>query len=263
MRAITRTTGALVLWSAALLGASQAMAAAVFALGAASAGPQPGVPFAASAFEFTGSPVAEGIRLNGGVGPLGEAEYEDFHVVASGPLTGGVATGDRIRVWYAFRVHCTTGFALIRSFDCGVQLRQTANGPVVEESYGSHPETPIVAQDGDYVSGWFDLESFDVAGLVGDWTLDLGVEWIAEIGETDTFELRLESAGLRLQLIRGASCPGDTNLDRVVDFVDLNRVLGEYGQSSFPGELFGDLDDNGEVDFVDLNLVLGYYGRRC
>lgn len=260
---MTRTTGALILWSAALFGASPAIAAAVFALGAATAGPEPGSPFAASAFEFTGSPVAEGIRLNGGVGPLSAAEYENFHVSASGPLTGGVAAGDRIRVWYAFRVHCTTGYAVIRSFDCGVALRQTVNGPVIEESFGSHPETPIVAENGDYVSGWFDLEAFDVSGLVGDWTLDLGVEWIATIGESDTFELRLETAGLRLQLIRGVSCPGDTNLDRVVDFVDLNRVLGEYGQSSFPGELFGDLDDNGEVDFVDLNLVLGYYGRRC
>ncbi len=263
MRMKSRITGALAVWSAALVGAAPAFASTDFALVSAVAGPNPGVPFVSSAYEITGSPVAEGIRLNGSVGPLTAGEFENFHLVTNGTLTGAVATGDRVRVWYAFRVIASEGAGLIRSFDCGVQLRLTPGGPVVEEAYGSHPALPQVMANDDYISGWFDLEPFDVAGLLGEWVIDVGVEWFGSTGASDAFEFRLEPAGLRLQLIRGASCPGDTNQDRIVDFVDLNRVLGEYGQSSFPGELFGDLDDNGEVDFVDLNMVLGFYGSRC
>ncbi len=58
-----------------------------------------------------------------------------------------------------------------------------------------------------------------------------------------------------------APCPGDANGDRVVDFLDLNAVLADFGLVS-PG-LAGDLDDDGDCDFVDLNLVLGAFGTSC
>lgn len=51
---------------------------------------------------------------------------------------------------------------------------------------------------------------------------------------------------------------GDANGDGVVDFVDLNIVLSDFGQLG--QNLAGDLDDDGDVDFVDLNLVLSYLG---
>lgn len=61
----------------------------------------------------------------------------------------------------------------------------------------------------------------------------------------------------------GASepCPGDTNGDNVVDFVDLNAVLSNYGQEG-PG-IAGDLTGDNVVNFLDLNLVLTEYGNAC
>lgn len=61
--------------------------------------------------------------------------------------------------------------------------------------------------------------------------------------------------------IGAPSCPGDTNGDLVVDFLDLNAVLSDFGQTA-PG-LAGDVDDDGDCDFVDLNIVLGAFGTTC
>ncbi|MBL0922202.1 MAG: hypothetical protein IBJ10_08760 [Phycisphaerales bacterium] len=57
------------------------------------------------------------------------------------------------------------------------------------------------------------------------------------------------------------SCPGDTNGDLVVDFADLNAVLGNFNQSG-PG-LVGDFDNDGDVDFGDLNVVLSAFNQPC
>ncbi len=59
------------------------------------------------------------------------------------------------------------------------------------------------------------------------------------------------------------ACAGDANGDGVVDFLDLNVVLSQYGQSGAPGSFTGDLDDDGDVDFEDLNTVLSDYGKAC
>lgn len=58
-----------------------------------------------------------------------------------------------------------------------------------------------------------------------------------------------------------ALCPGDTNGDGVINFLDLNVVLGQFGQSG-PG-LSGDVNDDGLVNFTDLNIVLGVFGAVC
>jgi hypothetical protein len=58
-----------------------------------------------------------------------------------------------------------------------------------------------------------------------------------------------------------AVCPGDTNGDRQVDFVDLNRVLGEFGTTA--EGLPGDLNNDGTVDFLDLNIALSFFGGGC
>ena len=49
----------------------------------------------------------------------------------------------------------------------------------------------------------------------------------------------------------------------VVDFLDLNIVLGQYGTGAATGALAGDLNFDGVVDFVDLNILLGRYGVVC
>ncbi len=58
-------------------------------------------------------------------------------------------------------------------------------------------------------------------------------------------------------------CPGDTNSDNVVDFTDLNAVLGQFGLQSAPAELAGDVNLDGAVDFADLNAVLAAFGTVC
>jgi hypothetical protein len=54
--------------------------------------------------------------------------------------------------------------------------------------------------------------------------------------------------------------PGDLNGDGVVNFTDLNIVLGAFGSSGVPGMTPGDADGDGVVNFTDLNIVLGNFG---
>ena len=58
-------------------------------------------------------------------------------------------------------------------------------------------------------------------------------------------------------------CPADANGDGVVDFLDLNIVLSDFGRSGAPGTIAGDLDGDGVVDFLDLNIVLSNFGVAC
>lgn len=57
------------------------------------------------------------------------------------------------------------------------------------------------------------------------------------------------------------SCPGDTDGDNDVDFVDLNRILSDFGMQM--GGLASDMNDDGRVDFLDLNIVLSFFGQTC
>ena len=57
------------------------------------------------------------------------------------------------------------------------------------------------------------------------------------------------------------SCVGDIDGDGLVNFVDLNLLLGEYNEIG--EDLSGDLDGDGDVDFADLNLLLGVYNSAC
>jgi predicted outer membrane repeat protein len=56
-----------------------------------------------------------------------------------------------------------------------------------------------------------------------------------------------------------ATCAGDLNGDRVVDFADLNILLSNYGTGSAASDTNGD----GQVNFADLNLVLVEFGSAC
>ncbi len=56
-------------------------------------------------------------------------------------------------------------------------------------------------------------------------------------------------------------CPGDIDDDDLVNFADLNTVLGSFGESGL--NLDADVNLNGTVDFADLNLVLTNFGISC
>ncbi len=58
-------------------------------------------------------------------------------------------------------------------------------------------------------------------------------------------------------------CPADTNSDNLVNFADLNTILGQFGVQSAPGEFEADVNLDGAVDFGDLNAVLTAFGSSC
>ncbi len=64
----------------------------------------------------------------------------------------------------------------------------------------------------------------------------------------------------RWYVARGC-CPGDANVDRLVNMLDLSIVLGEFGGTGTG--CFGDITRDGRVDFFDLAGVLGLYGGSC
>ena len=55
---------------------------------------------------------------------------------------------------------------------------------------------------------------------------------------------------------------GDANADHTVDFEDLMRVLGNFGEVMLPPAP-GDVTGEGAVDCFDLNAVLGMFGTTC
>lgn len=68
-------------------------------------------------------------------------------------------------------------------------------------------------------------------------------------------------AGVDMGAYERQECPGDATGDLIVNFADLNVVLGMYGQAGVG--LAGDVDGDGEVGFADLNAVLGVFGVSC
>lgn len=71
--------------------------------------------------------------------------------------------------------------------------------------------------------------------------------------------------GVELEIDFDPGCPGDTNGDGLVNFVDLNRVLSAFGTlkgepNFIPG---ADVNADGAVTFVDLNIVLSFFGESC
>ena len=59
----------------------------------------------------------------------------------------------------------------------------------------------------------------------------------------------------------GPSCPGDLNGDGVVNFADLNILLGAFGQSG--AGIPADINEDGVVNFADLNILLTAFGTVC
>ncbi len=59
----------------------------------------------------------------------------------------------------------------------------------------------------------------------------------------------------------GEPCVGDIDGDGLVNFTDLNMLLGNF--NAVGAGLAGDLDGDGDVDFADLNTLLGVYNTAC
>ena len=62
-------------------------------------------------------------------------------------------------------------------------------------------------------------------------------------------------------LIVETPCPADINGDGVVNFADLNALLGSFGDSG--DALPADVNGDGVVNFADLNAVLTAFGDEC
>ncbi|MBL0922266.1 MAG: hypothetical protein IBJ10_09085 [Phycisphaerales bacterium] len=60
----------------------------------------------------------------------------------------------------------------------------------------------------------------------------------------------------------GGACPGDTNGDGAVNFVDLNAVLSTFNHA-VPPNTGGDVTGDGLVGFADLNLVISSFNVQC
>ncbi len=58
-------------------------------------------------------------------------------------------------------------------------------------------------------------------------------------------------------------CPGDINLDGMVDLSDLAALLSNFGLTAGAGLAEGDLDGDGDVDLSDLATLLANFGISC
>lgn len=87
---------------------------------------------------------------------------------------------------------------------------------------------------------------------------DSGVQSNGDVGATTNAS---DHRPVVFDLLLRRACVGDTNADNVVNFADLNTVLGQFGQVGF--SLTGDVNADGRTDFADLNIVLGAFGTAC
>jgi murein tripeptide amidase MpaA len=80
----------------------------------------------------------------------------------------------------------------------------------------------------------------------------------ADAGSASVSEAAVDD--VRIVILGCDAQTGDINGDGVVNFTDLNAVLGSFGATGAPGFDPADLDNDGDVDFTDLNTVLANFG---
>lgn len=73
----------------------------------------------------------------------------------------------------------------------------------------------------------------------------------------------LSAAGASAEASVVSPCPGDSDGNRVVNFLDLNRVLSDFGRGVCADRLDGDVNRDGFVNFLDLNVLLSFFGAGC
>lgn len=99
------------------------------------------------------------------------------------------------------------------------------------------------------------LSGFDGMDASGDWTLT-----VEDLGPYDNGTLHAVCVEVTWEL-PPPPC-GDANGDSMVDFVDLNLVLANWGTSGPSGDV-APAGGDGTVNFEDLNAVLTGWGAVC
>ncbi|MEQ8850698.1 MAG: M14 family zinc carboxypeptidase [Phycisphaerales bacterium] len=101
-------------------------------------------------------------------------------------------------------------------------------------------------------------DSIDVESEIG-LTSTLRVRFIAaDLGSASLIEAGVDA--FRFETAQPCpDCPGDATGDGVVDFLDLNAVLENWGDAGPDGDVNGD----NAVNFDDLNEVLGAWSTAC
>ncbi len=128
-------------------------------------------------------------------------------------------------------------------------------GGVIQATTFTQPAGSLVADNAAPAGGSIRVLRVTVNGTVG--------------GGSSSVELGLPNGLTRVYSIPLAvatvQCPGDTNGDGVVDFIDLNNVLSSFGiAQGQPGYIPGaDVNNDMVVDFLDLNIVLSFFGVSC
>ncbi len=143
---------------------------------------------------------------------------------------------------------------------------------------GSSPNADTFVIEINDGSGWTNLETvgpaspgatwiyaeFDVASVVN-LTSTVQVRFIASdlgsgsIVEAAIDDLRIDTFGC----VTPAGCDGDANGDNMVNFDDLNLVLGGWGTAGPDGDVFPAGGGDNMVNFDDLNFVLANWGTIC
>lgn len=88
---------------------------------------------------------------------------------------------------------------------------------------------------------------------------------MSDDGSSIVFEAVLANGNegaFRIEVEPPSDCEGDVSGDNMVNSLDLNIVLSEFGNSE-PEPTEGDADGDGDVDADDLNIVLGNFGESC
>ena len=91
---------------------------------------------------------------------------------------------------------------------------------------------------------------------VGDWTLRISDLGAPDVGTWDDWTLTLHGTAVT------PVCPGDVNGDLMVNFLDLDIMLDNWG-ATVPANTMGDLDGDGMVTFTDLNELLDKWAQSC
>ena len=110
------------------------------------------------------------------------------------------------------------------------------------------------------LDGWDDWREIDFsAGYVVEWSADCNSDGIVDYGQILSGELIDTNSNGIPDICEVDPCPGDINLNSIVDAVDLAMVLTSWGTSGseYPR---ADVNHDGVVNGPDLGALLGGWG---
>ncbi len=90
---------------------------------------------------------------------------------------------------------------------------------------------------------------------------DTTYEWAAftvngdAVGQSEYWTFTTEA-----EVIIPPGCPADINMDGIVDTADLGALIGSFGNTGTPGNVFGDINEDGVVDTADLGILVATFG---